>query len=150
MSRSKQPDSKQDRQWAEAKRRCRLNREEIRIARELGLNPRSLIKNIPAPNQQWKLPVKQWLHELYEERTGKPPATNLRSQPRKHCEPAANDLAPLPACEDEPVLIPVQAHATPDEIMADWEAYADELRDDGEPLWLPDSPLTREILEQNR
>jgi len=30
------------------------------MARELGLNPRTLIKNIPSPTQQWKLPVKQW------------------------------------------------------------------------------------------
>ena len=41
------------------------------MARELGLNPRSLIKNIPSPNQQWKLPVKQWIHELYKKKSGK-------------------------------------------------------------------------------
>ena len=33
--------------WAEAKKRCRLNEEDIKIAKEMGLNPRSLIKNIP-------------------------------------------------------------------------------------------------------
>ncbi len=43
------------------------------MAKELGLNPRSLIKNIPSPTQQWKLPVKQWIHELYEEKIGKIP-----------------------------------------------------------------------------
>ncbi|MEN8207357.1 MAG: hypothetical protein ABFS24_15320, partial [Pseudomonadota bacterium] len=58
-------------QWADAKRRCRLNREDIRMAKELGLNPHSLINNTPSPNQQWKLPVKQWIHELYEKQTGK-------------------------------------------------------------------------------
>ncbi len=36
------------------------------MARELGLKPRSLIKNLPSPQQQWKLPVKQWIHELHE------------------------------------------------------------------------------------
>jgi len=41
------------------------------MARELGLNPRTLIKNIPSPTQQWKLPVKQWIQELYEKRTEK-------------------------------------------------------------------------------
>ena len=149
MSRSKQPDSKQDRQWAEAKRRCRLNREEIRMARELGLKPRSLIKNIPAPNQQWKLPVKQWLHELYEGKTGKPPATKPRIPQHKHGEPVVNDLAPLHACENE-ALIPVRSHATADEIMTDWEAYADDLQDDDEPLWLPESRLYQKIGEENR
>ena len=70
MAKSKQSGSKQDRQWVEAKQRCRLNQEDIRMARELGLNPRSLIKNIPSPIQQWKLPVKQWIHELYAKTNG--------------------------------------------------------------------------------
>jgi hypothetical protein len=39
--------------WAEAKRRCRLNAETLRMAKELGLNPRSLIKNIPNKSQPW-------------------------------------------------------------------------------------------------
>jgi hypothetical protein len=37
----------QERRWAEAQRRCRLSDEALRMARELGLNPSSLIKNIP-------------------------------------------------------------------------------------------------------
>lgn len=49
-------------QWKEAKQKCRLDDEDIRIAKEMGLNPLSLIKNIPAKNQLWKAPVKQWLH----------------------------------------------------------------------------------------
>ncbi|BBI32306.1 hypothetical protein [Cohnella abietis] len=58
-------------QWKEAKQLCRLNDEDIRIAKEMGLNPLSLIKNIPAKNQLWKAPVKQWLHEIYEKRKEK-------------------------------------------------------------------------------
>lgn len=27
------------------------------MAKEMGLNPRSLIKNIPSPSQPWKQPV---------------------------------------------------------------------------------------------
>jgi len=38
---------KRDQDWVEAKRRCQLNQEDIRKAKELGLNPRKLIKNIP-------------------------------------------------------------------------------------------------------
>ncbi len=41
------------------------------MAKELGMNPRSLIKNVPAPSQKWKLPVKQWIHELYHKRQKK-------------------------------------------------------------------------------
>ncbi|QJD87782.1 hypothetical protein [Cohnella herbarum] len=58
-------------QWKEAKLKCRLNEEDIRMAKEMGLNPLSLIKNIPAKNQLWKAPVKQWLHEIYAERREK-------------------------------------------------------------------------------
>jgi len=43
-------------EWQEAKRRCRLSDEEVRMAKELGFKPRSLIKNIPAKSQPWKAP----------------------------------------------------------------------------------------------
>ena len=54
--------------WAEAKKKCRLNEEDILMAKEMGLNPKSLIKNIPSPREQWKQPVKIWIREMYEER----------------------------------------------------------------------------------
>jgi len=60
--------NKRDALWAEAKRRCQLNMEDIQMAKEMGLNPRSLIKNIPSPSEQWKAPVKQWIREMYEKR----------------------------------------------------------------------------------
>ena len=57
--------------WAEAKKRCRLNEEDIKIAKEMGLNPRSLIKNIPNKSEPWKAPVKDWLHDMYDKRKEK-------------------------------------------------------------------------------
>ncbi|MEH7095469.1 hypothetical protein [Neobacillus vireti] len=54
--------------WEEAKKLCRLNETDIQMAKELGMTPKGLIKNIPAPNQQWKAPVKVWIRELYEEK----------------------------------------------------------------------------------
>lgn len=56
--------------WAEAKKRCRLNQADIQMAKELGMTPKSLIKNIPAKNQQWKAPVKIWVRDLYQEKFG--------------------------------------------------------------------------------
>src|SRR5947209_5047847 len=56
--------------WADAKRRCRLNDEDVRMAKELGFKPKSLIKNIPSPSQQWKAPVKVWVRDLYEKKIG--------------------------------------------------------------------------------
>ncbi len=41
------------------------------MAKELGLNPRSLIKNIPSKSQQWKAPVKYWIQDLHEKRQRK-------------------------------------------------------------------------------
>ena len=62
---------KRDQAWVEAKRRCQLNQDDIRKAKELGLNPRKLIKNIPSKSQQWKAPVKYWIRELYEKQQRK-------------------------------------------------------------------------------
>jgi len=71
MAKKKIAGNKTDRLWAEAKHKCRLNSEDIRMAKEMGLNPRSLIKNIPAKSEPWKLPVKAWIREMYSERAEK-------------------------------------------------------------------------------
>jgi len=54
--------------WQEAKRKCRLNAEDIALAKRLGLNPRSLIKNVPNKSEPWKAPVKVWLREIEAKR----------------------------------------------------------------------------------
>ena len=63
--------SKHDSEWAKTKKVCRLNMEDIRMAKELGLSPQSLRKNQPSPSQSWKEPVKDWIRELYEKRFGR-------------------------------------------------------------------------------
>jgi hypothetical protein len=67
--RSKKPGY--DETWAKAKRLCRLNVEDVRMAKEMGLNPRSLLKNIPGPSQRWKAPVRNWIRDMYEDRQEK-------------------------------------------------------------------------------
>lgn len=62
---------KKDAEWAEAKKKCRLNEETIKMAKEMGLNPRDLIKNIPSKSEQWKAPVGVWIREMYEKRQEK-------------------------------------------------------------------------------
>lgn len=57
--------------WDEAKRKCRLGEEEIRMAKEMGLNPKSLIRNIPNKKEMWKAPVKDWIHDMYEKKAEK-------------------------------------------------------------------------------
>lgn len=63
--------TKREAEWAEAKRKCRLNTETLRMAKELGLNPRSLIKNIPNKAEPWKAPVHVWIREMYDKRQAK-------------------------------------------------------------------------------
>ena len=52
-------------------RKCRLGEEEIRMAKEMGFTPQSLIRNIPNKKEMWKAPVKDWIHDMYEKRQRK-------------------------------------------------------------------------------
>ena len=51
---------KHRRDWPEAKKLCRLNQNDIAMAKSLGFGPDSLVRNRPDPKQKWKLPVKYW------------------------------------------------------------------------------------------
>jgi len=59
---------KKDELWKEAYKKCRLSTKHIQMAKELSLNPRSLIKNIPNPKQKWKIPVREWIEQMYAKR----------------------------------------------------------------------------------
>ena len=50
------------------------------MTKELGISPRSLIKNIPSPAQPWKAPVKDWIHELYGKQQQKTAQKTSRRQ----------------------------------------------------------------------
>ena len=82
--------SEQD--WKKAKKLCRLNEEDIRIAREMGLNPKSLIKNIPGKDQQWKEPVRQWLWSIWEDRQEKARRKQAQREAAALKEEHAKDL----------------------------------------------------------
>ena len=82
------PKNKKEALWIEAKRKCRLNMEDIRMAKEMGLNPRSLIKNIPLQSEQWKLPVKEWIRQMYQKRQEKA----AKKKARKEQAVVATDL----------------------------------------------------------
>lgn len=62
--------SQKEAPWQDAKRRCRLSDEEVRMAKQLGFEPKSLIRNIPSTSEQWKAPVNEWVRSLYEKETG--------------------------------------------------------------------------------
>ena len=74
-------------QWAETKKVCRLNMEDIRMAKELGMSPQSLKKNQPSESQRWKQPVKDWIHGVYEKRFGsKTTMSGANAQPNETSE----------------------------------------------------------------
>ena len=72
-----------DEMWRDAKRKCRLNNEDIELAKRLGLNPRSLIKNIPSKSEPWKAPVRDWLREIDAKRQKKAAQKQKRKQSAK-------------------------------------------------------------------
>lgn len=77
-----------EQQWAEAKQKCHLNNEDIALAKLLGLNPRSLIKNIPSKSEPWKAPVKDWLHEIDAKRQKKSAQKQRRKEKSGGSNPA--------------------------------------------------------------
>ena len=88
-----------DPQWARAKQVCRLNLEDIQMAKELGLSPKALMKNQPSPSQRWKLPVKLWIRELHAKRFGsRVKAAHGPAQPAR----PSNQTEPAVADEDVP------------------------------------------------
>jgi predicted nucleotidyltransferase len=80
--------------WAEARKRCRLSDEEVRLAKELGLNPKSLIKNIPHPGQRWKAPVAEWVRTMHAKRKSagakSKPAPGAAAPPRESASAAGS------------------------------------------------------------
>ena len=77
-----------EQEWQEAKKKCRLNTEDIALAKRLGLNPRSLIKNIPSKSEPWKAPVKDWLHDMDEKRQKKAAQKQRRKEKSGGTDPA--------------------------------------------------------------
>ena len=73
--------TKRDAEWARAKRLCRLSREDVRMAKEMGMNPRKLIRNRASKAEPWKAPVKDWIRDLHERRQTKMARKALRDRP---------------------------------------------------------------------
>ena len=57
--------------WIDARKRHRLSHAHIQMARELGMNPKKLGKIDNHEQEPWKMPLRQFIERLYEERFGK-------------------------------------------------------------------------------
>ena len=161
-----------DAEWAEAKRRCRLNQEDIRMARELGFSPRALLNNIPSPSQPWKAPVKEWILGLYERRTRTHEAAS-RTRPKDQVPRLTTDPDELPEGATAMVEFPLSAlfpdgripglpdvMYDPDDVLdadalpneesdLDGEDLPGEDWDEGDPFFEDDGPSSKEIREQD-
>ena len=78
-----------DEMWKKAKAKCRLSTEEIELAKKLGMNPQSLLKNAPNKSEPWKAPIGDWLREIDATRRKKAE----QKQRRKAKTAALSDLA---------------------------------------------------------
>src|SRR5260370_41557842 len=106
--------------WREAQGGCRLSDEEVRMAKELGFQPKSLIKNIPSRSQQWKSPVNEWVRSLYERKIGSKKPRVVTTAPVPAPRPRVVEFRdpdnPWPDHPEIPDLPPVE---TADDIEAE-------------------------------
>jgi hypothetical protein len=75
--------------WLEAARLCCLNQPDIEMAKRLGFAPGALIRAIPNRRQQWKLPVRDWVRDLYSKQFGEV----LGEKPRPAAPPPPPEYA---------------------------------------------------------
>ncbi len=65
--------------WVDARTRLHLSHAHIQMARELRMNPKKLGRKDNHEQEPWKLPLPQYIEELYFERFGKPRPDVVRS-----------------------------------------------------------------------
>src|ERR1700675_1207392 len=63
--------NQQVQEWIDARRRRHLSHSQVQMARELGMNPAKLGKIDNHKQEPWKLPLPQFIEELYCKRFGK-------------------------------------------------------------------------------
>jgi SOS-response transcriptional repressor LexA len=75
---ARNPDAKL-RPWIEARKRHRLSHAHVAMARELGMNPKTLGKIDNHDQEPWKAPLPAFIEHLYEKRFGRARPERVRS-----------------------------------------------------------------------
>jgi len=57
--------------WIDARRRHRLSHAQVQMAREFGMNPKKIGKLDNHDQELWKVPVGQFIEEIYERSFGR-------------------------------------------------------------------------------
>ena len=65
--------------WVDARKRFHLSHAHIQMARELGLNPKKFGKLANHKQESWKLPLPEFIEELYCKRFKKQHPDSVRS-----------------------------------------------------------------------
>ena len=65
--------------WVDARRRFHLSHAHVQMARELGMNPKKLGGMANHRQEPWKVPLPQYIEELYLRRFKKERPDNVRS-----------------------------------------------------------------------
>ncbi len=65
--------------WLEARKKYRLSHAQIQMARELGLNPKKFGSLGITTQQPWKLPLSEFIEEIYYKRFKKRAPDHVRS-----------------------------------------------------------------------
>lgn len=73
---NKKTASAREQAWAEAQHRHRLSSIQVRMARELGLNPKKLGKIDNHAQEPWKTPLPQFIEDLHARRFGRTDTPN--------------------------------------------------------------------------
>ena len=65
--------------WVDARKRFHLSHAHVQMARELGMNPKKLGGKANHKQERWKVPLPQFIEDLYFKRFGKTRPDNVRS-----------------------------------------------------------------------
>ena len=81
----------EDAAWQEARKRYRLSAEQVRMARQLGMNPKKLGKIANHKQEPWKAPLPVFIEMCYEKRFG---ASTARPSPLRGPAQLPTDTRP--------------------------------------------------------
>lgn len=90
------------RPWIEARSRFHLSHAQVRMARELGINPKKLGHLNNHKQERWKLPLPLFIEECYRKRFGKTQPDDVRPLEVTLAEKAAKKAAQKAARETRP------------------------------------------------
>lgn len=65
--------------WVDARQKFRLSHRQIQMARELGMNPKKFGGLANHDQEPWKLPLPQFIEELYQKQFGRDEPELIRS-----------------------------------------------------------------------